>query len=188
MGYHYGLGLPGDGLLQQGAVYVVGRQRHVHEHRHRAVLYYRRNSGRETRRNCYNLVAGLYLPRAQFGRGQRHKGDKVGRGAGVNKGNIFNAQVGAQLFLKFRAVAAGGQPEVQRRVGKVYQFLVVVHAPTVINKAFAGLKGRALVELLVVGRNLLEDLSAGFCFLLGHMLLYSAICFRQTSCISSLDW
>ena len=144
MGRHDRLGLAGQGFFQHGHVQVVLGDGHVDKNRDGAVLNHRGYRGGKACRHRDHLVARADGPFAKKRGGERHEGDQVRRGAGVDQGAVLDAQVLGKLCLELVGIPPGGQPEFQGAVHQVDHFLPIVY-PGSVGNPLALLKGLLLV-------------------------------------------
>jgi hypothetical protein len=122
VGQHDGLGLGCDGSLNFAGIDIVCGEVHIHEHRHGTELQDGVDRGGESCRHANHFVALLDGALTQLGAGQGGEGHQIGRGAGVHRDQVFDAQELGQAFLEHGVEAAGGQPAVQRGVDHHFQF------------------------------------------------------------------
>ena len=103
---HDRLRLLRKGLLQHGHINIVLRNRYVHKYRHRAVLYHRRHRRGKSRRHGDDLIPPVNPAFSKKRRGQRHKCQQVGGGAGINKRAETNAQIIRHLLFKLIRISS----------------------------------------------------------------------------------
>ena len=125
VGQHNGFGLLGNGLFELGAVDVIGWDVGIEHHRHAAVLDHGVDGGREAGGHRDDLVAGLDLPLAELGRGQRVEGHQIGTRPAVDQQAGFAAKPAGKLALEFGTETAGGQPAVHDGIHPVEQVFLV---------------------------------------------------------------
>jgi hypothetical protein len=93
------------------------------------------------RRHRDDFIAGLHAAVLQLGRRECGKGDQVCRGTGVDQQDVLHAEKFGQAGFKFIGVSPGRQPEIQRRIHEIDQFLLIEVAPRVAHRVFAGAEG-----------------------------------------------
>lgn len=111
---HDRLGLGRKGCFQFSNINVVLRNRHIHKHRHCAILDGRGHSGGEPAGNGDNFIALLDLAVAQLRGSQSHKGNQVRGRATVYQMRILNSNPLCKLLFKLICKTTSRQPEIQR--------------------------------------------------------------------------
>ena len=144
---------------------IILRNGYIHKHRNCPILNHWRYRSRESGSNRNNLVPAPNLPLSQKRRGQCHKGKKICRRPGIHQTAVTDTQVLCQLLFKFIRIASGSEPELQRRIHKVYHLLFIVH-PGSIRDSLPFFKCR----LLMIG-------SAVLCHLIENLLMCLFSCF-----------
>ena len=71
------------------------------------------------------LVAGAQRPIAQLLGSKASQGKQRGRRAGIYQHGMAQSAPGGEGFLEFEGEPAGGEPEIQRGLGQVDQFIGV---------------------------------------------------------------
>ena len=137
---------------------VVGGNLHIDEDGNEAVLHRRIDGGRKTGGHRNDLIAGTQRLVLKLGRGKGGNGEQVGRGAGVGGHSPADIEELGELALEIGIEAPGGEPEVQRGIDRVADFLWAKDLARRRNHAFAWDKGARRVPLLGVLGDQLKDL------------------------------
>ena len=160
---HNCLGLGREGCFQFSNINVVLRNRHVHKHRHCAILDGRGHGGGETAGNSDNFIALLDLTVTQLRGSQSHKGDQVCGRTAVDQMRILYSNPLCKLFFKLICKTTSRQPEIQRCIGQRTHFLLIKHTCCIGDTVTLLIRCLFLLKVVVVLCYHCLDLLAGFC-------------------------
>ena len=158
-----------DGFLEPGDVDVVGRNGHVEKDRDEAVLHDRVHRRRETGGDGDHLVARHQPAIAELRGGERGQREQVRARAGVHQRTLAHTDEAWKLPLELVGEAPCGEPEVQRGVDEMLEFVRVEHHATYRHRVLAWPKSIAVkCEAMVVRREPADFVAEFFLGSLGH--------------------
>ena len=133
MSRHHRFRLIGQRLFQNTGIYIILRNRHVHEDRYGPILDDRRNCRWKPRCHRDHLISPPDGTFSQHGRSKRHKCRQICRGSRIDHRTVFYSQILAQLALKSVGISACREPEFQCAVYQINHFIAVIHSGSIRN-------------------------------------------------------
>ncbi len=140
---HDGARLGSDGGFDLVGLNVVGGNIDIDEDGNESVLHRRIDGGRKTGGDGNDLIAGAQRLLLKLGRGECGNGEQVGRRAGVGGHGPADIEKFGEFALEIGIEASGGQPEIERGIDRVADFLGAENLARGRNHAFARNERRA---------------------------------------------